>query len=93
MTTAAPAGFVDALRALPRGSFRGHYNGRGYLVTKTFFGGGRSFKLVAEELGGTDYISLNLYLLDSGPRLFPCEMPSQKVIDFVAGIVPDQVAG
>jgi len=47
---------------------------------------GRRRKLYAEELGGTDHISCNLYLLqDQEPLLKPCEMPRQKVLDFVAG--------
>lgn len=41
---------------------------------------------MAEELGGDDYISLNLYLPRSGALLRPCEMPEQKVIDFVLGL-------
>ncbi|KIN62119.1 hypothetical protein Z946_975 [Sulfitobacter noctilucicola] len=46
-------------------------------------------KLVAEELGGKDYISLNLYALSSGPKLFPCEMPAEKVITFVRALEPN----
>ena len=59
------------------------------MVTKTAFAGGRSIKLVAEELGGTDYISLNWYDLGAGARLKPCEMPAAKVIAFVQALVPD----
>jgi hypothetical protein len=51
--------------------------------------GGSSAKLVAEELGGRDYISLNLYRLRSGARLKPCEMPREKVVDFVTGLRPE----
>jgi hypothetical protein len=46
-------------------------------------------KLVAEELGGSGYISLNWYDLASGPRLKPCEMPAAKVIGFVLALVPE----
>ena len=53
------------------------------MTTRSGFSDGRATKLVAEELGGKDYISLNLYELATGPRLYPCEMPSAKVIAFV----------
>ena len=46
--------------------------------------------LVARELGGNDYISLNIYQLSSGAKLKPCEMPEKKVIDFVMGLVVEQ---
>ncbi len=91
--SAAPAGFVAKLLALPCGTFRGTCDGRRYVVTKTTFSGGKSVKLVAEELGGSDYISLNLYRLVRGPRLYPCEMPAAKVIAFVENLIPDQDAG
>jgi len=43
-----------ALAALPTGTFTGTANGRRYVTTKSTFAGGKSIKLVAEELGGTD---------------------------------------
>ena len=89
----APSAFVQALDVLPEGSIRGHAHGRTYIATKTSFNAGRSIKLVAEELGGTDYISLNLYKLTNGARLYPCEMPAEKVIRFVTSFRPDQEAG
>ena len=83
--------FKIALNALPTGSWRGDYNGSSYIVTKTLFSGGQSVKLVAEELSGNDYISLNYYVLSSGKTLLkPCEMPSEKVVQFVLGIIPNQ---
>ncbi|WP_299676159.1 hypothetical protein [uncultured Roseobacter sp.] len=78
------------LNALPRGSFTGTAADRRYLLTKTLFSGGRAVKLVAEEMGGVNYISLNFYQLRSGPRLFPCEMPRAKVIAFLQSL---RVAG
>ena len=85
-----PPGDVAALLdAIPEGTGRGSAGGRRYVVTRSQFNGGRSTKLVAEELGGTDYISLNFYRLDSGARLFPCEMPAEKVIGFLRDYRPD----
>lgn len=75
--------FVAALAALPNGTFYAAAGGRRYIATKLCFAGGKSVKLVAEELGGSDYISLNWY--DAGPdgRLKPCEMSEAKVRTFV----------
>lgn len=78
--------FLKALDALPAGTSRGYYKSRPYHISKTCFAGGKSIKLVAEELGGRDYISLNLYRPASGPLLKPCEMPADKVIAFVTGV-------
>jgi hypothetical protein len=81
--------FLAAFDLLPEGTFTGRYRGRRYLVTRQSMAGGSSAKLVAEELGGRDYISLNLYRLRSGVRLKPCEMPREKVVDFVTGLRPE----
>lgn len=78
--------FLTAFDALPLGTFTGVYSGRRYVVTRTDFSGGAAQKLVAEALGGGDYISLNLYRLASGARLKPCEMPQAKVVAFVLGL-------
>ncbi len=75
---------------MPEGTFRGTAAGRRYVVSKTRHAGGRGWKLVAEELGGGDYISLNLYRTARGALLRPCEMPTDKVIGFVLGVSPDQ---
>lgn len=79
--------FLRAFDALPLGTFKGVFGDRRYVVVRR--GGGARHSLVAEELGGADYISLNLYRLSSGARLKPCEMPEQKVIGFVLGLVPE----
>jgi hypothetical protein len=80
--------FIAAFDALPAGTFRARFEDRPYIVTKSALSKGKAQKLVAEELGGTDYISLNLYRLTSGPLLKPCEMPDEKVIAFVLGLTP-----
>nr|WP_245220598.1 MULTISPECIES: hypothetical protein [unclassified Ruegeria] len=81
---------MSALFALPLGSFTGTSGGRRYVVVRQLMAGGKSHKLVAHELGGTDYISLNLYqTMGSGALLRPCEMPANKVIAFVLNLRPD----
>jgi hypothetical protein len=47
-------------------------------------------KLYAEELGGPDRVSLNIYAPPAGePALKPCEMPLDKVTAFVLGAEPE----
>ena len=77
------------LAALPVGTSRGTAHGKRYVATRSLFNDGCSHKLVAEELGGTDYISLNFYHLTKGPALFPCEMPADKVVAFLRSYTPD----
>ncbi|MCG6885295.1 MAG: hypothetical protein LJE62_16220 [Silicimonas sp.] len=84
------AAFVAAFDRLPAGGYGGTYRGKRYRVTKTVMVTGRSQKLEAEELGGNDYISFNLYRLAGGESLLkPCEMPAEKVVDFVMGLEAD----
>ncbi len=82
--------FVSAFDRLPSGGYGGTYKGKRFRITKTVMAAGRSQKLEAEELGGNDYISFNLYRLAGGQALLkPCEMPEEKVIDFVLNVVAD----
>ena len=74
------------LSVWPQGYFTARYDGRRYGVSSTAHAGGKSFKLYAEELGGPDRISLNIYAPTTGdPALRPCEMPVDKVTAFVLG--------
>ncbi|MCB0463711.1 MAG: peptide methionine sulfoxide reductase [Flavobacteriaceae bacterium] len=75
------------LKKIPEGYSEGIYNKNKYGITKTIFNNGRSIKLYAEELGGTDFISLNYYITKTKDLLKPCEMPEAKVIDFVKSVV------
>ncbi|WP_027244638.1 hypothetical protein [Leisingera daeponensis] len=86
MTTAELQAFLAAFDTLPLGAFTGVAGGRKYAVIRQDLAAGKAQKLVARELGGGDYISLNLYRLASGARLKPCEMPADKVIRFVLGL-------
>jgi hypothetical protein len=82
--------FLTAFLALPLGTFAGTSGLRRYVVTRQVFAQGRSHKLVAHELGGNDYISLNLYQTrNSGGLLRPCEMSACKVTEFVTALEPD----
>lgn len=76
-----------ALDRIPEGYSEGHYRGRRYRLEKTLHAGGKGLKFHARELGGTDFVSLNLYRLSSGDLLKPCEMPEAKVRDFLMQVV------
>ena len=82
--------FVERLRALPRGYSTGLIGDRRYGATIDLSPDGKRMKLFAEELGGNDHVSFNLYFTAGGkPVLKPCEMPQEKVIDFVLNYAPD----
>lgn len=82
--------FVIAFDQLPDGGYGGSFDGKRYRITKTVMATGRSQKLVAEELGGNDYVSFNLYRLNGGKSLLkPCEMTEEKVVNFVLNVVVD----
>lgn len=74
--------------ALPEGWSEVAYAGRRYGLTKTSHVGGRSLSVYAEELGGTDVVSANVYRTAAGDVLRPCEMPAETVLDFLRGAAP-----
>ncbi len=76
------------LHRLPEGYSEGMFQGHRYRLEKTTFNSGRSVKFYARALDGTDFVSLNLYLLASGEALKPCEMPEEKVRAFLIGVAP-----
>ncbi|WP_457596622.1 hypothetical protein [Hydrogenimonas sp.] len=80
--------WIERLAMLEDGATEAWYRGRRWLVRKETRLGGRLVKLFAAELGGRDFVSLNLYLLSSRPLLKPCEMPERKVIAFLLGMRP-----
>ena len=90
----SPAAVWATLSSWPLGYFTARYGGRRYGVTNATHANGNSFKLYAEELGGTDRISLNIYRPPSAgvPVLKPCEMPIDKVTAFVTRAVIEAAA-
>lgn len=71
--------------AFPEGWSEVAYAGRRYGLTKTTRTRGRSLSVYAEQLGGTDVVSANVYRTEAGDVLKPCEMPAEVVLDFLAG--------
>lgn len=67
----------------PEGYSTGMYQCKKYGISKTTFNNGKSIKLYAEELGGSDFISMNFYSTKEKELLKPCEMSEAKVVDFL----------
>ena len=74
---------LDHINKLPEGYSEGIFNNAKYGITKSIFNNGKSYKIYAEELQATNFISLNYYVTDKQELLKPCEMPEQKVIEFL----------
>ena len=75
--------WIEKLRNFPEGASECRYHGKKYLMRKETCLDGQLIKLYAEELGGRDFVSLNCYIVKRKPLLKPCEMPKEKVIDFI----------
>jgi len=78
--------FSQKLSSLKDGSYDVFFNSRRYLLRKETHLDSKLIKLYGEELGGNDFISLNYYPEIQGGLLKPCEMPQQKVIDFILNL-------
>ncbi|MDN7120947.1 peptide methionine sulfoxide reductase [Nocardioides sp. ChNu-153] len=79
---------ADLVARLPRGASTVRYGGRAWAVSVASYAGGRSLKLWAEELGGTAFVSANVYLGADGETFRPCEMPAAEVLAFLRGWEP-----
>ncbi len=79
---------LKIIKDLPEGYSEGMYMKKKYGITKASFNKGKSFKVYAKELGGTDFISLNYYLTSTEEKLKPCEMPDEKVLHFLHNVEP-----
>lgn len=73
---------------VPEGWTAVTYQGRRYGLSRTSRAGGRSVSVYAEELGGVDVVSSNVYRTAAGDLLRPCEMPAAKVLAFLSGWSP-----
>ena len=80
-----PGDLAELLGRVPEGWTAVRYAGRPYGLSRTSRAGGRSVAVYAEELGGSDVVSTNVYRTSSGDLLRPCEMPAAKVLAFLCG--------
>ena len=76
--------FHERLLSLEDGAYDVIYDDARYLLRKETLLSGKLIKLYAEELGNTNFISLNYYPQTADGLLKPCEMPNEKVIDFIS---------
>ena len=74
---------LHIIDVIPEGYSTVLFENRKYGLTKTTFTNGKSYKIYAEELQGTNFISLNYYLTSTSELLKPCEMPAEKVTRFL----------
>ena len=81
-----PDPFRTAFDAIPVGYSEGTFQNRRWRIIKSVGAGGRGAKLQAHELGGSGFVSLNLYALTKGDSLRPCEMSEGWVREFVTGV-------
>jgi hypothetical protein len=75
--------FYKKIVRLDDGAYNVSFQKKRYLLSKKTHFEGKLIKLYAEELGGNDFISLNYYPEIKEGLLKPCEMPVQKVVDFI----------
>lgn len=73
----------NQIKTIPEGYSTIVYNDRKYGVSKSLFNAGKSTKVYAKELGGTDFISFNFYQTPHDHHLKPCEMREEKVTQFL----------
>ena len=89
LTDRSPESIRRRLQSIPLGYSQALFEHRRYGVTHQRLSGGKVTKFYAEELGGTDHISFNLFALKTGEYLLkPCEMPEEKVAEFITVMVP-----
>jgi hypothetical protein len=74
---------LHIIETIPEGYRTVLFEGKKYGLTKTTFTNGKSYKIYAEELQGTDFVSLNYYLTTTSELLKPCEMLAEKVTRFL----------
>ena len=82
------ASLEDLLDRVPEGWTAVSYAGHRYGLSRTTHTDGRSVSVFAEELGGPDVVSANVFRLSGGAELRPCEMPAAKVLDFLESWLP-----
>jgi len=89
-TVGTSASLSALLERVPEGWTRATYNGRTYGLARTTRASGRIITITAEELGGTDLVSANVYRTVAEDHLRACEMPTAKVLAFLRGWTPAQ---
>ena len=88
MPNSEPQTLAELVDRVPEGWTEVTYRGRPYGLSRTTRADGRAVALLAEELGGPDLVSANIYRTSGTDQLRACEMPDAKVLDFLRGWSP-----
>lgn len=79
-----PENELDILiRAIPEGWSRTNLNGRSWAVTRTSRADGKTISVDAELLGTPERVGANVWMTADGAILRPCEVPAEKVMQFL----------
>jgi len=73
------------LERVPVGWTRVTFEGRPYGLSRVDRVGARVVTVTAEELGGPDFLSANIYRTTAADLLRSCEIPDAKVLAFLRG--------
>ena len=71
------------IRAIPEGWSRIQIDGQSWAMTRTTRAGGRVISVAAERLGASESLGANVWATSSGAVLRPCEVPEDKVMNFL----------
>lgn len=85
---AGPDELAALVDRVPPGWSEVAYAGGTWGLRRTDRAGGGTTTLYAERLGGTSFVSANVWRTAGGVVLRPCEMPAADVLDFLRGWTP-----
>ena len=92
MPVRPPTSLAELVDRVPEGWTLVSYEDRQYGLSRTTRANGKSVSVLARELGGPDLVSANIYTTSKGHQLRACEMPAQKVLDFLTGWQPPRTS-
>ncbi len=78
-----PDELTELLSRVSDGWTRRVVGGVSWGVSRVDHVGGRTTTLTAEQLGGTRFLSANIWHTNGGPLLRPCEVPAADVLQFL----------
>lgn len=71
------------LETIPEGWSRTTLAGDAWGVRRSTHAGGKVISVTAERLGGTEQLGANVWITSEGPILRPCEVPEEKIMEFL----------
>lgn len=80
-----PEELASLVDRVPPGWSEVAYAGARWGLTRTDRARGGTTTLYAEQLGGTAFVSANVWHTGGGDVLRPCEMPAEVVVAFLRG--------